>query len=323
MMRLTPPGYRRLAQAHHLEVTFGGAEANTAVLLAQLGHETRLVTALPPNNELAEACARELRGFGVDTGAIRWEGDRLGLYFYEHGTGCRPGKVVYDRAGSAFSQLTEGGFDWDRLLAGAGWFHCTGITPALSPALASESIRAIRCAAHFGVPVSFDPNYRSKLWTREAARAVLPDLADGLTLLALGVEDATTLYGAPQHLADDEPALCEWLSGTYSLRNVLLQRRRASRGGETSYGAALWSDGNWYESPWHEITAIVDRLGTGDAVLAGMVAALIEKQPGSEAICFAAACGAYAHTISGDFAHVTRAELAAVAHGETAGRVQR
>ena len=132
LLRLKSPGHERLFQSSALEASFGGGEANVAVSLALLGRQASFVTALP-DNPLADAALREVRGYGVEVDGIRrTKSGRLGIYFLETGANQRGSTVVYDREGSAISQVKPGDFDWHALFVGASWFHVTGITPALS-----------------------------------------------------------------------------------------------------------------------------------------------------------------------------------------------
>ena len=163
MLRLKSPGYERLFQSPRLEATFGGAEANVAVSLANYGIASSFVTALP-NNPIAESALAELRGLGVDTRFVKRQGERMGIYFLEGGANQRASKVVYDRASSSISSARSGDFDWDAILDGASWFHVSGVTPAISEAAAELSIEAAARARAKGITVSVDYNYRKNLW---------------------------------------------------------------------------------------------------------------------------------------------------------------
>src|SRR5918911_3290020 len=124
MLRLKAPGFERLFQSPVLEATFGGAEANVAISLAQFGVPVAFVTAVPAN-PVGDACVGELRRFGVETCHVRQQGGRLGIYFLEPGANQRPSRVTYDRAGSAIATAKPGDFDWDVILDDADWFHVT------------------------------------------------------------------------------------------------------------------------------------------------------------------------------------------------------
>jgi len=163
MLRLKSPGHERFFQSPTLEATFGGGESNVAVALANYGLDAAFVTALP-KNDIAEACIRELRGFGVDTRYILRRGERMGIYFLETGANQRASKVVYDRAGAAIAEVGADAFDWQAIFNDAKWFHITGITPALSETAAGLSLAACKAAKDAGVTVSCDFNFRGKLW---------------------------------------------------------------------------------------------------------------------------------------------------------------
>src|SRR5215207_956350 len=163
MLRLKAPGFERLFQSPMLEATFGGAEANVAVSLAQLGVPVSFATAVPAN-AVGDACLGELRRFGIDTSRVRRQGERLGVYLLEAGANQRASKVVYDRSGSAISTAKPSDFDWDAVLDGAAWFHVTGVTPAISETAAQLATEGARRAREKGITVSCDYNYRKNLW---------------------------------------------------------------------------------------------------------------------------------------------------------------
>src|SRR5258708_7939203 len=158
MLRLAPPGYERFLQSPQFVATFGGGEANVAVTLAGFGWPARYVTVLPPNHPIAEAVIGEMRRFGVDTSHIVRAKGRMGVYYVESGANQRPSKVVYDRDNSAMALAKPGDIGWDSVFAGAGWFHITGITPALSASCAALAMESVREARHRGLTVSCDLN---------------------------------------------------------------------------------------------------------------------------------------------------------------------
>ena len=190
MLRLTAPGHERLMQTPELSATFGGGEANVAVSLANYGIPVSFVTRLPVN-DLGNACAKELRGLGVNTEDIAWGGERMGIYFLEMGAVNRASKVIYDRTQSALSEITPGMIDWDKLFDDAGWFHWTGITPAVSESAAQVCQEAINAANKKGLTVSTDLNYRKNLWRwGKTAREVMPTLVQGCDIILGNEEDA-------------------------------------------------------------------------------------------------------------------------------------
>src|SRR6185295_13876816 len=171
MLRLAPPGYERFLQSPQFVATFGGGEANVAVALAVFGWPAAYVTVLPPNHPIADAAVGELRRFGVDTSRIVRAKGRMGVYYVENGANQRASKVVYDRDNAAIALAKPGDIDWNRALEGAGWFHITGITPALSASAAQLALESVRKAREAGLTVSCDLNYRNKLWKYGRAAA--------------------------------------------------------------------------------------------------------------------------------------------------------
>ncbi|MEK6222639.1 MAG: sugar kinase, partial [Chloroflexota bacterium] len=163
MLRLSPPAHLRFVQAQKFDAIYGGGESNVAVSLTHFGIKTNYVTRLP-KNDIGQACLNYLRQYGVGTDYIVHGGDRLGIYFLEHGAVSRGSKVVYDRAGSALSTIESGMIDWDSVFEGAEWCHWTGITPAISEGAAKVCLEAVRAAKQHGLTVSADLNYRKKLW---------------------------------------------------------------------------------------------------------------------------------------------------------------
>ncbi len=318
LFRLTTPGHQRFAQAPHFEITPGGAEANVAVTVARLGKSADFVTRLPAH-ELGERAIYELRRHGVGTAHIARGGERIGLYFLEQGASQRAGKVIYDRAHSAMAQSRPGDFDWERILAGARWFHWSGITPAISDSAAALTAEACAVARRLGVQVSFDLNYRARLWSRERAGEVLAPLMAGVDLCVTSVEEARTVFGLD---VNGEERAAAALCKRFGFRFVALTMRRGDAACSTDWGAMLFADGRAYFSPRHEI-AIVDRVGAGDAFTGGLIFSLLRGDAPQQSVDFAVAASALKHTIPGDFPLLSLEEVEALAAGAGGGRVQR
>ena len=319
MLRLTTPGHQRFAQAAHFEITLGGAEANVAVLIAQLGGSAEFVTRLPAN-DLAQRAINELRGLGVGTANIVRGGERMGVYFLEQGASQRAGKVIYDRAHSAIAEAQPGGFDWDAIFAGALWFHFSGITPALSASAAALTAEACAAARRLGLTVSFDLNYRGKLWTREQAGAALTPLMQHVDLCVTSAEEARTVFGLD--CTDDPADAAVKLRDRFGFQAVALTQRTGALACATGWGAMLFADDTAHFSRRHEIE-IIDRVGAGDCFTGALIFALLRGDAPASAIEFAVAASALKHTISGDHALITLDEVEALAAGAGGGRVQR
>lgn len=318
MLRLSCPGHQRFAQATDLEVHFGGAEANVAVTIAQLGGAADFVTKLP-RNELGQRCATELRGYGVGTASIAWGGDRIGVYFIEHGASQRATLVIYDRAGSAFAKASRSDFVWDTTLSDARWFHWSGITPAISPATAEAVADALVCAKRLGLTVSFDMNFRAKLWSPNQARTTLLPLINGVDVFLCGLDEARSVFGI---VAADEPEAARALREQFGFRVIAMPRRLSESASRTSWSAILHTEGTTFFSREHQID-IVDRVGAGDSLTGALIFSLLRGDPPQQAIEFAVAASALKHTVHGDYNLVSLAEVEALTAGAGGGRVRR
>lgn len=322
MLRLTPPGHERLERAASLEVTAGGAELNTAVALTRLGFEAAWVSVLP-NTSPGRLIARLARAEGVDISPVRWVGEdegRTGLYFLEEGLDPRPSSVTYDRRDSAIARMRSGTFDWRTLLRDADAFHLSGITLALSPAVRAEAMEAVRVANQLGVTVSFDLNYRSKLWSEAEAREAFVEIISLVDVLFASREALRTFYGIE---GSHEDALLGAIR-KLGVAAVTITRKKArgSRRLKLS-GMAMGKNGALASSETRTIE-VRDRLGGGDAYAAGFLAAYIDD-PGAltRAVSLGVAASALKHTMRGDFLCATREEIEAAMQTEHEGVLQR
>ncbi len=324
MLRLTPPERLRFGQAPHFEITFGGAEANVAVIIAQLGGSAEFVTRLP-DNDVAQRAVDELRGLGVGVGKIVRGGDRIGVYYLEHGASQRAGKVIYDRAHSAIAEAAPGEFAWDDIFAGASWFHWSGITPALSATAAEATRQAVAAARDEGLKISFDLNYRAKLWrSPQQAGEVLSPLMDGVELCVTSLEEARTVFGveAAGAIAEREAETAAALCAKFGFKSVALTQRQGATADSTSWGATLFHEGRAWASPRYEIVN-VDRVGAGDSFTGALIFALQRGDAPQKAVDFAVAASTLKHSIPGDYARLTLGEVEGLAAGAGGGRVQR
>jgi len=333
MLRLKSPGHERLFQSPLLEATFGGGEANVAASLAQFGLEAAFVTALPAD-PLGDAALRGLRGLGVDvSGVRRTAGGRTGIYFLETGADQRASNVVYDRSGSSISLTGPGDFDWKALLAGADWFHVTGITPALSKSAAEAALEAATAARAAGAKVSVDLNYRRKLWNYGVSAPEMMGrfaaLADVLVAneediqLGLGLSVPGSATGGAFDKGAVE-ALARRAREAYpNLGVVAVTLRESLSADRNGWSAALLGEGGFRRSRSYELCDIVDRVGGGDSFAAGLIFGLLEFGDEAGALEFAVAASALKHTIPGDINLASRSEVERLAAGDGKGRVQR
>ncbi len=331
MLRLSPPEHQRFVQASQFDATFGGGEANVAVSLAQFGHESHYVSRVPAH-EIGEAAINALRRFGVRTDHVQRGGDRLGVYFLENGASQRPSKVIYDRTGAAIAGITPGMVEWSAVLAGAHWFHVTGITPALSESAAETAIAAVRQARHLGVPVSCDLNYRKKLWSRDRAEKVMAQVMENVDLVIANEEDADMVFGiravdadvqAGSVQAESYRSVAEQLIKRFpTVKQVAITLRESLSASDNRWSAIAWDGKEFVRSRTYAMH-IVDRVGGGDAFAAGLIHGLLHRQPIAQALEFGVAASCLKHTIPGDFNHVTVAEVEYLVKGGGSGRVQR
>ena len=336
MLRLSTPGHLRFSQARQFDATFGGGEANVAVSLANYGMDVQFVTRFP-DNDIAGSCIKDLRSYGVGTDFCIFGGDRLGIYFLETGAVSRPGKVVYDRAGSAMSTIGPGMIDWDRVFEGAGWFHWTGITPAISQGAADVCLEAVRAANRHGVTVSCDLNYRKKLWKYgKEASEVMPALVEVCDIILANEEDAEKVFGIKPEGFDVTAAggeidqdrfrsVAQQLMARFPrARKVVITLRGSVNASHNTWGGVLWDGQTLYQSRRYDITHIVDRVGAGDSFMGGLIYGLLNYGGDDQkALDFAAAASCLKHTVFGDFNQVTVPEVERLMAGDASGRVAR
>jgi len=297
MLRLAAPPPLRLDQALSLDVQIGGSEANVLAAVSRLGLRTGLITALPAEHAWGDRTVRELWGHGVDcAGVLRRPGSRMGLYFLEYGPPPRAVRVLYDRRESALSQLVPDEVDWG-LVRDARMVHLSGITPALGENLRAVIRRACREAQEAGVPISFDVNYRSRLWSAKEARDFLAEILPAVRYLFIGSDDAATVFelaGAPEAV----------LNG---LRKIAPAATIALTLGEAG-SAALAGSVIHRPSRLYTVTT-VDRVGAGDAFAAGFLWRVLTGRSVQEAVDAATALAALKCTIWGDIALVRAVEV--------------
>lgn len=319
-MRLSAPGRQRLLQTAQLDAHFGGAEANVAASLAILGHDSVVVSTLP-DNAIGHACAGELRRHGVDTAHIRYDAGRMGLYFLSPGAMHRPSDVLYDRADSAFVRAPADVYDWPSLLAGADGLHVSGITPALGENTAEAALAAMRAARASGVRVSFDCNYRSKLWGTRAAQApqLLHELVAEADLLFGNDRDAALILGlafTQPNAHDRFRAAADAAFKTWPRlqRMAATDRTHRSVDDQDMFGM-LANAGAMQTTQVYRLSGIVDRIGGGDAFAAGLLHGLWQETDDATALAFAVAAACLKHSVPGDVNLLTEAEIRACLSG--------
>lgn len=330
MLRLAPHGYQRFVQADTFEATFGGGEANVSISLANYGMNTSFVTKLP-NHEIGQMSVNSLRKYGVDTSLIVRGGSRVGIYYLEKGASQRASKVIYDRAGSAIAEASKTDFDWDNIFDNAGWFHFTGITPALSDELADITLEACKKAKEKGIIVSCDLNYRNKLWSKEKAGEVMEKLCRYVDVCISNEEDAYDVFKikapdtdvtAGEINSEGYKYVAEELKKRFGFSYVAITLRESISASDNGWGAMLYDGKDYYFSKKYNVH-IVDRVGGGDSFGAGLIYSLTHNYTSADAIEFAVAASCLKHSIEGDYNFVSVDEVNKLAKGDASGRVQR
>ncbi len=333
MLRLSPPGFERFLQSPQFMASFGGAEANVAVALAAFGNPARFITVLPPANPMVDALLGELRRFGVDDSKVFRGKGRMGICFVEPGANQRPAKVMYDRDYSSIALAKPGDIDWTNALAGAAWFHITGISPALSRSAADLSIESVQAARSAGLTVSCDLNHRKNLWKYgRAAHEIMPELFQFVDVGIANEEDCQAALGiqaeADVHSGTLDPEqyrrLAESVLERYpKLKMIAITLRESRSASHNGWSACLHDRTEFLVSRHYEITHIVDRVGGGDSFAGGLIFGLLNLPSHRDALEFAVAASCLKHSIPGDFYRFTRDEVEQLVKGGGSGRVQR
>lgn len=322
MVRMTPPGNERLERTTSLNLTVGGAELNSAATLACLEIPTTWVSRLP-DTPLGRSIARGARAANVDLAHLQWAPEstgRAGVYFLEEASDPRASAVYYDRANSAFANLAPGSLNWTTILRRARALHISGITPALGPGPRAETLAAIRAANAAGVPVAFDLNYRSKLWSESEARACFVEIVPLVDILFASRGTLRTFFG----IDGDPSTVLEQARTRLGLAVTVLSRKRGKASRSVKLGSlAMGPDGEVVEGPWREVE-VVDRLGGGDAFAGGFIAGYINDHDDiASALALASATQALKHTMPGDLLCATRDEIMAAMESTEGGVLQR
>jgi 2-dehydro-3-deoxygluconokinase len=310
MVRLAPAHNRRLEQAYSLDLEIGGAELNTAAGLARLGRWTSWVSRLT-DNPLGRLIANRALEMGVATEHVLFtDADRVGVYFLEFGAAPRPSSIVYDRANSAMANAHPGMFNWPQIFTGANWFYVTGITPALSESAAEATLEALHAAKTAGLTTCLDPNYRAKLWTIDQARDWLTAAIEHVDVLITNPEDIQRFFGV--EVSDVEKAAAD-AATQFDLVAVAMTLRETPSVWRNTISAVGHAGGRSLRSRSYEVE-VVDRLGSGDAFVAGFLHGLMDADLG-KGLEFGSAMSALKHTIPGDFPWITKAEVEALVAG--------
>lgn len=311
LLRLSAPGRGHLLQEARLDAHVGGAEANVAVALARIGVPSALVTMLP-DDALGDAALEAVRAAGVDVSRVLRGQGRLGLYYLTHGAGPRAASIIYDRLDSLFAKTPGRAYDWPKLLDGMDWLHLSGIIPAIAPGSATLSLEAIAAARAAGVRVSFDGNFRGSMWARWCSdpAPILSAHVAGADLLIGNHRDIGLMLGRAfdgESEGGRRAAALAAFEAFPELKAIASTIRVTLSPDHCRMRARIDTSNGSHETDEIDIPGIVDRIGTGDAFAAGVLAGL------DEGIETAARLGlhlaALKHATPGDQSRTTRRDL--------------
>lgn len=320
LLRLSAPDSQLLLQQPRLEVAYAGAEANVAVSLARFGHRSAAVSVLP-DNPLGRAARDELRRYGVDTSGLQFRPGRMGLYFLSPGAVLRPSEITYDRAGSAFADAPADAVDWERALAGAAWLHVSGVTPAVSAQGAEAAVRAVREARRLGVKVSFDGNYRAKLWAvwNGDGPAVIRAILEQADIAFADDRDMALVLGRsfPGGRAERRRAAAQAAFEAFPNLQRMTSTVRVQHGvDDHELSADLFTrEGEAHAAP-RRLQGVVDRIGGGDAFAAGVLHGLTSGLDDRASLEFGLAAACLKHSVPGDFNLVGVEDVQALLAGD-------
>lgn len=330
MMRLSTERHLRFSQAEAFKATYGGGEFNVAVSLANYGIDAEFITRLP-QNELGISAVKEMRKLNVKNDNIVFGGDRLGLYFLETGTSTRASNVIYDRANSSMATIQKGTVDWEEVLKDATWFHWSGITAAISQSAADECYEAIKVAHKLGLTISTDLNYRAKLWQYgKEPKEIMPKLLQYSTIILGDIDTAYFMLGLEKVNPDYQDK--NILPNQYNLifkhcPNLTLAVTTLRYSVSASYqriGGVLYNGTKMYHADIQDVTPVIDRVGSGDAFMGGLIYGLLEKESNEQrALNIAVAACCLKHTIAGDYNLVSIEEIEKLLRGDFSGKVAR
>ncbi|MEG3084374.1 sugar kinase [Sphingomonas sp. PB2P12] len=319
MLRLSPPGRELLLQTPKLDVWVAGAEANVVTQLARLGHDVGMAT-MVPDNDLGRAAITTLRGHGVETSTIAFGGERMGLYFVTSGAGLRATEVVYDRAWSSFAEAPASAWNWDTLLAGVDRFHLSGITPALGPVPAEGALAAVEAATRRGIPVSFDGNWRGKLWERwdSDPRTILTQIVAHADLMFGNHRDIALLLGR-DFSGDAEDRRRDAAEAAFEafprLQTIASTARHVEHVDLHRLSARIDTRATHVQTDEVVLAGIVDRIGGGDAFAAGVLHGLRSGEDIANVARIGLALAALKHSLPGDASLFRQADIDAYLAG--------
>ncbi|MEP2025917.1 MAG: sugar kinase [Reichenbachiella sp.] len=331
LLRLTPPDNGMIQQMGSYDANFGGSEANVAISLANFKIPTRFISALP-DNDLGKAAIFELSKYKVDTNHVKIKGQKMGLYFVEKGSSIRGSKVIYDRENSSFARMQSSDLDWDKVFEGVERFHWSGIAPAVSQNCAAVTLEAVRQAAKAGIEISTDLNFRSSLWGYgKQAGEIMPQLLEHTSLMLGDPKSLEIMTGIKnpfegdiKQQLDELPAYYDTVFAKFpNLKWIATSLRTIVNDTHHRWMGVIYDGNTLYQSVEYDLYPLVDRVGGGDAFMAGLIYGRAIYNDPQKTIDFATAASGIKHTISGDFNLVSVDDINALLARGGAGNISR
>ncbi|WP_245967276.1 sugar kinase [Ulvibacterium marinum] len=323
MMRLSPPGYEKFAQANSLDLVYGGGEANVAISCAYLGMKAAHVTRFP-DNALGKAATQFLRKHWLSTEHVIYGDNMIGKYFLEKGAVHRSSEVIYEREGSSFSLIKPKMIDWENVLKDADWFHWTGITPAISEGAAKTCLDAVKTAKKMGIKVSGDINSRDNMWKYgKTMQEVIPELVQNCDIVITSTRGIREMFGLGES-GDKFGVGAKQLMDTFpKIQKVVGKTRKSLSASHQQIQGKMWNGEEYIKTKMLNITHVIDRVGTGDAFASGLIYGLLHYDDDLQALNFASAACALKHTVPGDVNMVSLENVISLMKGDTSGAIRR
>lgn len=330
MLRLSPEQNLRFSQANSFKANYGGGEFNVAVSLSNYGIATEFITRLP-DNDIGKSALMEMRKHNVSTKNIVYGGERLGIYFLETGAGVRGSKVIYDRSSSAMATVEVGMVNWEQVFQNTSVFHWSGVTPAISQKAADVCLEAVKVAKKMGILITTDLNYRSKLWQYgKEPREIMPELLKYSNVILGDLDTAFMMTGKDKVNPDysNTDSLIKHYDSIFEdfpdLKYVATTLRYSVSASHQQIGGVFYDKKNIYTAAVRDVMPVVDRVGSGDAFMGGLIYAMLTNSSDPQyVIDYAVAACCLKHTISGDFNLVDKEEVEAIVNGSVSGIVSR
>lgn len=303
MLRLSTDVGKMILQSDRFNVNYGGGEANVLISLSHFGIDTKMITSVS-NDDIGKSILRYLRSYDIDTEFVTLSDHRTGIYYLQVGSGIRSSKVIYDRDNSAFCNMKVGDIDIAKALEDVDVFHFSGITLALSNDLRELLMQMLAYCKEHNIMVSYDSNYRAKLWSLEEAREATLKVLPYVDILSAGILDAENILLMNCELEDNHEKLKYYydeITKTYpTIKHIFSSHRDIESSSVNKLQCNYYTDGILYLSNKINIDSIVDRVGGGDALSAGIIYSIINNKDPKYVCEFATCASALKHSILGD-----------------------